>query len=72
MNSEAINYLNSIFGIQLDNQNWISYDANNNQIIIEEVSGETQEWKVENIQQAINGNQGDTRKTLIRLKNLLN
>lgn len=49
MNNEVINYINSIFGLKFDNQNWIGYDEGNAQIIIEEISGETQEWKIENL-----------------------
>lgn len=70
MNEQQEQYLDSIFGKQFDNSNWIYYDGDT--ITIEEVNGETQEWSVKDIQKAINGNQGETKRALINLKNLEN
>lgn len=72
MNNNAKEYLNSIFGKQLDNENWISYVDKKNIIVIDEVWGDKQEWGLDQLQQAINGNSGDTKRVLIHLKNLLN
>ena len=72
MNNDAKNYLDSIFGKQFDHETWISYDDEKELIIIDEVNGGSQEWRPNELQQAINDNGGDTKRVLIRLKNLLN
>lgn len=72
MNNNAKEYLNSIFGKQFDNENWISFDGEEGLIIIDEVNGGSQEWRLNELQQAINDNGGDTKRALIHLKNLLN
>lgn len=71
MNTEAKNYINSIKGNLIDDEYYIDYS--NNEIIIEDIFGNVENWSLDSIQQAINGHQNQQiQKALITIKNLLN
>lgn len=64
-------YFDEIFGQQFDNQNWISKE--DDMVHIEEVNGGSQDWELtsSDLSRAINDNQGETKKVLMKIKDLL-
>lgn len=68
---ENLNRANS--GRQFDDREWVSIDLSNEQVIIEDIWGnsETYDLDTSDLSRAIHNNQGNTKKYLILIKQVL-